>query len=65
MDTKLQKYNLLIAKDLWQAHYQVLLLKESIKLKVMTDTVIKNMKFAELNIRIATVFLKTQTLRIT
>ena len=29
------------------------------------DTVIKNMKFSELNIRIATVFLNTQTLRIT
>ena len=49
MEKKLQKtyltYNsLLIAKDLWQAHYQILpiiFLKEFIKLNVNTDTMIK------------------------
>ena len=40
-------YNLLIAQDFWQAHYQILsviFLKGSIKLNVDTDTMIKNMK---------------------
>ena len=65
MEKKLQKiyltyYNLLISQDLWQAHYQVLskiFLKELIKLNLNTDTVTKNVKLAELNISIATVFL--------
>ena len=71
MERKLQKiypidYNLLIAQDLLQAHYQILiitLLKEFIKLNVNTDTMIKNVKLAQLNINIVTVFLNTQTLK--
>ena len=38
------EYNLLIAQDLWQAHYQVLSIivqKEMIKLSVNMGTVIK------------------------
>ena len=68
---KLQKiyltyYDLLIVRDLWQAHYQILsiiFLKVFIKLNVNTDTMIKNLKIAELYINIATVFLNTQTLK--
>ena len=49
MEKKLQKiyhtdYNLLIARDLWQAHYRILLislLKEFIKLNVNMDTMAK------------------------
>ena len=55
-------YDLLIVQDLWQAHYQILLiifLKEFIKCNVNTDTIIKNMKLAELNINTVTVFLNT------
>ena len=71
MEKKLQKlyltyYNLLTAQDLWQAHYQILsliFLKELVKLNVNTDTMIKNVKPAESNINIATVFLNTQTLQ--
>ena len=71
MEKKLQKlyltyYNLLIAQDLWQAHYQILsliFLKKLVKLNVNTDTMIKNVKPAESNINIATVFLNTQTLQ--
>ena len=61
----LTDYNLLIAQDLWQAQYHIfsiIFLKRFIKLNVTTDT-IKNVKLAELNINIATVFLKTQTLK--
>ena len=73
METNLQTphptdYNLLIAQDLWQAHYQILLiifLKEFIKLIVNTDKMIKNVKLAELNENIASPFLNTQTLKIT
>ena len=57
-------YNLLIAQDLWQAHYQILLimlLKESIKLNINTNTMIKNVKLAELNINFLTAFLNTKT----
>ena len=60
-----QYYNLLTMQDLWQAHYQILLivfLQEFIKLNINTDTMIKNLKLAELNINIATVFLNTKTL---
>ena len=68
MEKKLHKpyptdYNLLTAQDLWQAHYQILpiiLLKESITLSVNTGTMIKNIKLAELNTKIANVFLNTQ-----
>ena len=70
MDKKLQKidltdYNLLIVQDLWLAYYQILeiiFLKEFIKLNVNIDTMIKNVKLAELNINIGTFFLNTQTL---
>ena len=49
MKKKLQKlyltfYNLLIAQDLWQAHYQILsiiFLKQFIELNIKTGTVIK------------------------
>ena len=71
MQKKLQKiypkyYNLLIAQDLWQAHYQILsiiFLKEFIKLNVNKDTKIKNVKLGKLNINVATVFLNTQILK--
>ena len=71
MKKKLQKNyprdcNLLIEEDLWQAHYQILskiFLKEFIKLNVNTDTITKNVKIAELNISIATLFSNTQILK--
>ena len=63
MENKLQKkyptsYNLLIAQDLWQAHYQILPIifpKEFIELNLNTDRMIKNVKLVKLNISIATV----------
>ena len=72
MEKKLHKiyltyHNLLIARDLWQAHYEILsiiFLKEFVELNINTDTMIKNVKLAELNINIATAFLNTQTLKI-
>ena len=72
MKKKLQKiyltyYNLLIAQDLWQAHYQILsiiFLKEFIELNVNTDMMITNVRLVELNISIVTVFLNTQILKI-
>ena len=59
MEKKLQKpylinYNLLIAQDLWQAHYQILLiilLKKFIKLNANIDMIIKNANSAELRIK--------------
>ena len=48
----LTDYNLLIAQELWQAHYQILLmilLNKFIELNVNTDTIIKNVKLVELN----------------
>ena len=71
MDKKLQKiyltYNyLLIAHDLWQAHYQMLpiiRLKEFTEVNVNMDIMIKNMRLAELKIGIPTVFLNTKTLK--
>ena len=65
MKKKLQKiylryYNLLIAQDLWEAHYQILsiiFLEEFIKLNVNSDTMIESEKHVELNISVATVFL--------
>ena len=71
MEKKLQKiyltyYNLLIAHNLWQAHYQILaiiFLKEFIKLNANTDMKIKNAKLVELNIGITTVFLNIHTLK--
>ena len=70
MEKKLQRiyltyYNLLIAQDLWQAHYQILpinFLKEFIELNTNMDTMIKKVKYVELNIIIATVLLNIQTL---
>ena len=60
-------YNLLIEQDLWKVHYQILLtilLKEYIKLNVNTDRMAKNVKHDELNTKIASAFLNTQTLEI-
>ena len=67
MEKKLQKphltnYNLLIAQDLWQAHYQILLiilLKQFIKLSVNIDMIIKNVKHVELKIETVSVVLNT------
>ena len=72
MEKKLQKmhlayYKLLIAQDLWQAHYQILsinVLKKLIELNVSLDMTVKNVKHVELNISIATIFLNIQTLKI-
>ena len=55
MEKELQKiyltyYILLIAQDLWQAHYQILsiiFLKGFIELNVNSDTMIKNVKHVE------------------
>ena len=71
MERKLQKvyltcYNLLIAQDLWQAHYQILsiiFLKEFMKLNKNTGTMIKNVKLTELHMKCATVFLNAQILK--
>ena len=70
MEKKLKKisrlqfpdYNLLITQDLWQIHYQILLiilLKEFIKVKVNTDMMINNMKLAELSAKIVSAVLNT------
>ena len=71
MEKKLQKkyltyYSLLIAHDLWQVHYQILsmiFLKEFVELNLNFEAMVKNMKYAELNENIATVFLNIQTLK--
>ena len=71
MEKKLQKiyrtyYNLSIAQDLSQVHYQILsiiFLKEFVQLNVNSGTMIKKVKHAELNISIATVFWNTQILK--
>ena len=63
MENKLQQkyptsYNLLIAQDLWQAHYQILPIifpKKFIELNLNTDRMIKNVKLVKLSISIATV----------
>ena len=68
MKKKLEKqyptdYNLLIAQDLWQVECQILsvtFLKEFIKLYVNTETVIKNVKLAELNMNTAPIFLNAK-----
>ena len=67
MKNKLQKtyltnYNLMMAQDLWQTHYQVLLIilmKKLIKLTVNIYMVVKNVKFVELNAKIASAVLNT------
>ena len=56
-------YNLMIAHNLWQAYYQfllIILLKEFIKLNENTDMIIRNLKLAELNIKIASAFANTK-----
>ena len=65
IEQKLQKvyliyYNLLIAQDLWQAHYQIVsinILKEFIELNVNSYMKIRNVKHEELTLSIVTVFL--------
>ena len=72
MEKKLQKiyltyYSLLIAQDLWQAHYQILsiiFLKEFIELNVNSDTMMRNVKHVKLNINIGTFSLNKQILKI-
>ena len=69
MEKKLQKmyltcYGLLIAQDLWQAHYQILsiiFLKEFIELNLNLDTMMKYVKNVKLNISNATASLNMQT----
>ena len=58
-------YNLLIYHKLVKQILLIVLLKEFIKLNVNTDTMIKNVKLAKLNTKIATAFLNTLTLRMT
>ena len=58
--------NLLIGQGSWQAYYQILsiiLLKEFIELNKTLNMMIKNVKFIELNISIATGFLNIQNLK--
>ena len=59
-------YNLLIAQGLWEAHYHILskmFLEKFLELNVNTDMMIKNVKLVKLNVRIGTVFLNTQILK--
>ena len=59
-------YNLLIAQDLWQAHSPISLIifqKEFIKVNLNTETILKNVKLAELNTKTAYPFLNTQALK--
>ena len=61
----LKNYNLLIVQDLWQAHYQILLpnfLEEFMKSYANIDMIIKNANHVELNTKIISVVLNTQTL---
>ena len=63
----LTDYDLLIIQDLYEAYYQILLtilLKEFIKLNINTDTMIRNLKLSEFDIKTATGFLNIQTLKI-
>ena len=56
----------MIAKDLLQAHYQILsiiFLKKFIELNGNTDMMITNVRVVELNISIATVFLNMKTFK--
>ena len=55
----LTHYNLLIAQDLWQAHYQtlsIIFLKEFVELNVNSG-MIENVKHVVLNVNIKSVFL--------
>ena len=73
MENKLQKlcltyYSLLIEQGFWQVNYQIfsiVFLNEFSELNVNMDMMIKSVKLVELNISIATVFLKTQILKMT
>ena len=64
--TKATSYNLLIVQDLWQDHYQIFfnnLAKGIHEVKnINMDIMIKNAELVELNTKIATAALKTQTL---
>ena len=63
----LTDYNSLTVLYSWQVHYQILLiilLMEYIKLNVNRDSMMKNVKLAELNTKIMTAFLNTQTLKV-
>lgn len=70
MENKLWKpdltnYNFLMAQDLWEAYYQVLLIilmNKFIKSTVNIDMVIKNVKHLELNTKNVSAELNTQTL---
>ena len=72
MGNKLQKAylrncNLLIVQDLWQAHYQILLiilLKEFIKLNVNMDMIIKSVNCVELNTKTVGAVLSMKTLNL-
>ena len=71
MEKKLQKiypayYNLLIAQDLWQAHYQVMsiiFLKEFIRLNINMDTFIKKCENCRIKYQYCGCFLNTETLK--
>ena len=72
MEKKLQKpyltnYNLLIAPNIWQGHYHILLttfLKEFIKLNSNMDMIIKTPKRMKLNTKIVSAIYITQTIKI-
>ena len=62
----LTDYSLLIVQDLWQANYQILpiiFLKILIKLNVTIDTVINDVKLAELTVNSWTAFFNKQILK--
>ena len=67
MKKKLQKpcltcHNLLMAQDLWEAHYQtflIILLKEFIKLNRNMDAMIKNVNRVRLKAKIVSAVLNT------
>ena len=57
----------MIAHDLWQARYQILLnilIKKFIKLNAYMDMIIENEKRVELNTNIVSAALNTKTLKI-
>ena len=61
------KLQLLIAQDLWQDQYQILLiilLKDFIKSNVNMDMIINNVKHVELNTNTAGVVLNAKTLKL-
>ena len=63
----LTDYNVLIAQDLWQALFQILLiilLTELINLNVNMSMITKNVNFMKLDRNIAAAFFNTHTLKI-